>query len=155
MTTAFNEINNRDIMTNAALISSIATRSDNNWGVNASIPNGQDVIAGRTSMSSGHQVLRRGGASISTFTTTGETSASISSPRAGGGGKTSDMRSMLSGRSSSFASREHYRKLEELGMTGVLSLHQFLPQETSVAVISWLSQVVDGESIFLFSALCL
>lgn len=42
-------------------------------------------------------------------------------------------------------------------MTGVLSLHQFLPQETSVAVISWLSQVVDGESLissFSFFTMC-
>ena len=42
------------------------------------------------------------------------------------------------------ASREHASRLEKLGLVGMLSNHQFLPSETSIAFIGWLPDVVQG-----------
>jgi len=98
---AFNEWSNRDIMTHAAITSTIATRNDNNWGPNNNA----------------------------------EPASAVES--------TSDVRSMVSTRSL-YASREHFRKLDEIGMTGMLDRHLLVPRETSLIVIAWLDRVIDG-----------
>ena len=102
---SFNEWSNRDIMTHAAITSTIATRNDNNWGPSN---NGSNAEPASTIESS------------------------------------SDIRSTVSPRSL-YASREHFRKLEEIGMTGMLDRHLLVPRETSLIVIAWLDRVIDGK----------
>lgn len=47
-----------------------------------------------------------------------------------------------------YASREHFRRLEEVGMTGMLDRHQLVPRETSLVIVAWISSVVDGMHAF-------
>lgn len=112
VTAAFNEWSNRDIMTHAAIISSIATRNDNNWGPSKDERNAEPI--------SNIEM-----ASVPLF----------------------EVRSTTSARSF-YASREHYRKLEEIGMTGMLKRHQLVPTEASPFIVGWLGEVVDGAYAF-------
>lgn len=100
VTSAFNEMSNRDIMNNAALISSFATKHESK-STSRSIPPSFSTVTGHD----------------------GKSSASVRS---------------------TFASKEHLKRLEALGMSGMLNNHRFLPEETSVKVIAWLPTVIHG-----------
>jgi hypothetical protein len=111
VTAAFNEWSNRDIMTHAASISSIATRNDN-WGPSNNWDNAEST-----------------------------SNAELASA------PLSEVRSTVSTRSF-YASREHFHKLEEIGMTGMLKRHQLRPTDVSPIIVAWLGEVVSGVYAF-------
>ncbi|KAF8300138.1 hypothetical protein DL93DRAFT_2173457 [Clavulina sp. PMI_390] len=131
VTQSFEDMTNRDLMTNAAIVSSIATRNAPTWGAAAPTRHmsSNSLNSPRSSRNLRHA---NSVATVSSRAPTTHHEYLDAGNHAG-----------LNG-TSSIGSNEHRARLEELGMPGVLNRHQFLPEETSMTFIAWITALVDA-----------